>query len=322
MSDSSPLSPAVLRSYQDLAVSLSYQGGALILAAFYQRKAVTVKSNELDIVTETDRQVEALLIASIRARFPHHRFIAEESHATPGHYDLTEEPTWIIDPVDGTNNFVHSLPFVCVSIGVMVKRELVVGVVHAPVLGETFTAIRGRGAFLTNHSVYAAAATSTPPESSLPSSASHRLCTSPLTALSECAVLTELGYDRSVSGIGRQLERLRALTTRHSLQSLRSYGSCALNMCYVAAGRAEAYYEGLDSIVGPKPWDSAAAAVIVLEAGGVLRDFNGGAFDMTSGRVIAANNDVVAQLIVDVCAQVEHEQLRLSSLPQRSTQPS
>ena len=91
---------------------------------------------------------------------------------------------------------------------------------------------------------------------------------SSIESLSRAAVITELGYDRSVLGVGRQLERLRLLCTRHSLQSLRSYGSCALNMAYVSAGRAEAYYEGVDSHVGPKPWDSAAAALLGDGGGG------------------------------------------------------
>ena len=117
-------------------------------------------------------------------------------------------------------------------------------------------------------------------------------------------ILSAFHSRKSVSGI-RQLERLRLLCTRHSLQSLRSYDSCSINVCYVAAGRAEAYYEGYDPIVGPKPWDSAAAALILTEAGGLVADTNGGAFDLTQGRVLAANNRTIAQVIIDACTEVE-----------------
>ena len=309
---SASFSPPSLSDLQALAVSLSHAAGALILSAFHSsNKSVSIKTNPLDIVTDTDKTAEALIIAGVRARYPHHRFIAEESHSTPGLYELSEETTWIIDPVDGTNNFVHALPFVCVSIAVMLHRQVQVAVVHAPVLGETFTAIRGQGAHLSHHAVYPSPTTATDaasPSFGTPSGPPERLCVSSITQLSSAAVLTELGYDRSTSGIHRQLERLRLLCTRHSLQSLRSYGSCALNMCYVAAGRGEAYYEGLDSSVGPKPWDSAAAALVLTEAGGLVADTNGGAFDFTLGRVLAANNQSIAAVILDVCKEVEREE--------------
>lgn len=293
-----------LQSYLDLAVSLSHQAGSLILSAFNSSKSITIKSNPLDIVTETDKQAEQLIIAAIRQRFPSHAFIAEESFTgPPGVYDITDTPTWIIDPVDGTNNFVHSLPSVCVSIALMIGKEVVIGVVHAPVLGETFTSIKGQGSYLTNHAIYSSTPSSPPP--SLPSSSSHRLSVSTITSLSSAAVITELGYDRAPLNIQRQLQRLRLLTTVHSLQSLRSYGSCALNLCYVACGRAEAFYEGMDAVIGPKPWDSAAAALIVREAGGVMSDTTGAAFNMCSGRVLGANNQTIAQLIIDVCREVE-----------------
>ena len=101
------------------------------------------------------------------------------------------------------------------------------------------------------------------------------------------------------------LERLRLLCCAHSMQSLRSYGSCALNMCYVAAGRAEVYYEGRDRLVGPKPWDSGAAALVVRESGGCVYDTNGGAYDMCSGRVMACNNEEMARVMIAVFEQVK-----------------
>ena len=296
---------AEVRQYHDLAVSLARDAGRLILSAFYSSKRVTVKSNILDIVTETDQQAEQLIIAGVRRRFPHHRFVAEESHSTAGEYALQEGVTWVIDPVDGTNNFVHQLPFVAVSIGVCVAGRVEAAVVHAPVLGETFSAVRGEGAFLTNHPVYAEAEPDSAAAPVLPCAASQRLRTSSVESLSSAAVLTELGYDRSPLGIALQLARLRLLTVGHSLQSLRSYGSCALNMCYVAAGRCEGFYEGRDRLLGPKPWDVSAGWLIVQEAGGEVLDLTGQDFDMTAGRVLAVNGKEIARQMVAVFREAE-----------------
>ena len=175
----------------DLAVRVSREAGQLIVAAFNDKKHVVVKSNILDIVTDTDKQAEAHIIRSVQQLYPTHAFIGEESHSTPGEYNITDSVTWVIDPIDGTNNFVHSLPFVCVAIGVLVQREMVVAVIHAPILGETFTAIRGRGAFLTNHSIYPHQPADSLPH--IPSATSHRLATSTMTQLNTAAVITEVG---------------------------------------------------------------------------------------------------------------------------------
>jgi len=284
---------------------VSREAGQLIVAAFNEKKHIAIKTNQLDIVTETDKQAEAHIIRAIQQLYPTHAFIGEESHDTPGQYHITDSPTWVIDPIDGTNNFVHSLPFVCVAIGVLVRREMAVAVIHAPILGETFTAIRGRGAYLTNHPVYPPLPASLATLPPAPTADSHRLSTSAITALNAAAVITELGYDRSAAGMHTALERLRLLCCGHSMQSLRSYGSCALNMCYVAVGRAEAYYEGRDAMIGPKPWDSGAAALIVRESGGCVYDTNGGTYDMCSGRVLACNNEEMARLLIDVFQQVK-----------------
>ena len=209
---------------------MSREAGQLIVAAFSDNKSIQIKSNILDIVTDTDKQAEANIIRAVQQLYPTHAFIGEESHATPGQYHITDSPTWVIDPIDGTNNFCHQLPFVCVAIGVMVRREMVVAVIHAPILGETFTAIRGRGAYLTNHPIYQHQPAPLDSLRSIPNTSSHRLTTSTITSLNAAALITELGYDRSADGMHTALERLRLLCCQHSLQSLRSYGSCALNM--------------------------------------------------------------------------------------------
>jgi len=283
--------PQTLHEYYSFALSLAHRAGVLISTHYNEKKLISVKSNILDIVTETDQACEKMIIDAVNQSYPDHLFIAEESHSTPGVYDITDAVTWIVDPIDGTNNFVHAMPFVCVSIGIMINKKMMIGIVHNPIMKETFHAIKGEGAFITT---YHNTSINTIP-----------ITPSPITALNQSAVITELGYDRSSAGISLQLDKLRALTVDHSLQSLRSYGSCALNMCFVAMGRCEAYYEGVDQFIGPKPWDMAAAMLIVREAGGVVIDPLGGELDLCKGRVLAANHQTMGEKISNILQEVQ-----------------
>lgn len=264
--------------YLELALKLAREAGDLILAAFNDKdKRITSKSSAVDVVTETDKACEALIIRGVRERYPDHRFIAEESFVDEGRgYDFTDAPTWIIDPVDGTTNFVHSFPFTCVCVGVAVGREVVVGVVHNPVMRQTYTAVRGRGAFLNGEPIRP----------------------SPVTEWGSALLCMEFGYERRPEGVDRNLAKIRALLVDGGVQGIRSLGSCALNMCGVASGSLDAYYEGVDLEQGPKPWDIAAASLVVTEAGGVVRDVNGDALDMCSGRILCANNAGMADTLV------------------------
>lgn len=257
----------------------------------------------IDRLVESDRACEALIKSRIVAKYPHHGFIGEETHT--GAYDLTSaRVTWVVDPIDGTNNFVHSLMHVCVSIGILINGEIAVALIHNPIMLETYHAIKGHGAFLTHHYLITAAVVDENDTFSVThsSSAAMPIKVSDIQTLNRSAVITELGYDRSAEGIAEQIERLRILTVEKGLQSFRSYGSCALNICYVACGRTEAYYEGKNTQYGPKLWDSVAAQLVLTEAGGVMRDTNGGPFDPTSGRVLAANSTQMAEQIIDTCA--------------------
>ena len=258
----------------ELALSLATAAGEKIAGFFHDRnKSLSTKSASIDVVTETDKACEALIIGGIRERYPTHHFIAEESHA--GDYDWTDEPTWIIDPIDGTTNFVHAFPFTCVSIALAIKKEVVVAVVHNPIMHETFHAVRGSGAFLNGE---------------------QRLAVRPAEDLSQSVVITEFGYDRTPEGVEMMVNTLRNLLLQGNVRALRSLGTCALNMCSVAMGRANLYYEGRDTSFGPKPWDSAAGSLIVTEAGGFVFDTSGGEFDMFSGRVVAACSEEFAKV--------------------------
>lgn len=262
----------------DLAVSLSVEAGDKIKAAFHLPKNISSKSTDVDVVTETDKECEKLIISAISSKYPDHKFIAEESHTTDGVYDMTDAPTWIIDPVDGTTNFVHAFPFTCVSIGLMIEQKVVLGVVHNPIIGETFTAIRGHGAFLNGNPIQ----------------------TSKVTDMTSAMISSEFGYERTPVGSDAMLKKIKNLLVNH-MQGFRSLGSCAMNMCYVAAGRIDLYYEGKDEHFGPKPWDMAASLVILEEAGGIGLDHETGKpLDICSGRVLAGNTKVLSEKVIKI----------------------
>ena len=244
--------------------------GAEVAAAWGGAAAggVRVKGAAADLVTETDLRCEGLIRGRLIAAFPGHRFIGEEESAalgrTPG---LTEEPTWLVDPVDGTTNFVHGYPFTCVSVGLAVGRQMQVGVVVCPPLGETFWAVRGGGAFLNG----------------------ERIRVSRCRELASALVATEIGVSRDAAVMDAVLGRVRALTS--ASRSLRCCGSHAMQLCGVAAGRLDAFYE----IGFGGPWDCAAGSLIVEEAGGAMLDPAGGSFDLMARRSLAACSGDVAR---------------------------
>jgi len=244
-------------------------GAAAPDAGFALRMCET-KATSSDLVTETDRACEALISAGLREAFPSHAFIGEEETAgKPGTpLELTDRPTWMVDPVDGTTNFVHGFPFVCVSIGLVCAKEPILGVVYNPVLDEMFKAIQGRGATLNGRPIRV----------------------SPTADLQSALIATEIGINRDEGSMRTAFSRIKALTSQS--RSVRMSGSCACNMTSVACGRLDAFYEyGFGG-----PWDVAAAACILKEAGGEVLDPSGGKFDVMARRVLASNGRLGAQV--------------------------
>ncbi|KAL7088540.1 hypothetical protein ACP275_13G133100 [Erythranthe tilingii] len=244
-----------------MAVDAAKKAGEIIRSGFYEIKRVEHKG-QVDLVTETDKACEELIFNFLKLHYPDHKFIGEETTAAFGATELTDEPTWIVDPLDGTTNFVHGFPFVCVSIGLTIGKVPTVGVVYNPIMDELFTAVRGKGAFLNGKPIRA--------------SSQDELMTSLLA--------TEAGTKRDKSTLDASTNRINNLLFK--VRSLRMSGSCALNLCGVACGRLDLFYE-----VGfGGPWDIAAGALIVTEAGGLVFDPSGGAFDIIAQRVAASNS--------------------------------
>ncbi|KAK5860537.1 hypothetical protein PBY51_022005 [Eleginops maclovinus] len=256
----------------DFGVSIAKQAAEIVLAAFQLQKEVQLKSSPADLVTETDQRVEKILISAIRDRYPLHRFIGEESVAAGERVDLSNDPTWIIDPIDGTVNFVHRFPFVAISIAFTAKKQTEFGIVYSLVEDKLFHAQRGKGAFLNG----------------------EKLQASGQKDISRCVVVTEIGAERddlALSTMTSNIFRLLQLP----VHGVRALGTAAVDMCQVATGGADAYYH-----IGMHCWDIAASAIIVQEAGGVVMDTDGSEFDMMSRRVIAASSTAVANSIAQV----------------------
>lgn len=244
----------------------------IVLKGFEGTKHVDTKSASWDLVTEYDSKTEELLIKTLSEAFPDHKFIGEE---TASKTKLTDEPTWIIDPIDGTTNFVHGIPYCCISIGLAISREVVIGIVSCPPLNQIFTAIKGRGAFLNGKPIHVSKA--------------------------EELQNAVMGYEFSLGSRPELRElfinRYRALVAK--AQGMRSFGSSQMQLCLVAMGSLDAY-----QVEFLWPWDVAAGSLIVTEAGGTVIDIDGGKFDCEKSRIIATSTKKLAEEIVEVLRTV------------------
>jgi myo-inositol-1(or 4)-monophosphatase len=235
------------------------EGGALIRSTWREQKVVQYKG-EVDLVTETDRQVEDLIVARLRAAFPTHRVIAEEA-AGSGVVAraAAEEEVWYVDPLDGTTNFAHGYPHFAISLAFARGADTELAIVHDPVRAETFSAERGAGARLNDEPIRV----------------------SSTAAIGEALLATGFPYDRR-EHLAFYLGFFGDFVG--AAQGVRRNGSAALDLCYVACGRIDAFWEWK-----LKPWDTAAGTLIVREAGGSVTDFRGAAFDLHGDQTLASN---------------------------------
>ncbi|KAH9877397.1 hypothetical protein IAQ61_002763 [Plenodomus lingam] len=245
-----------LRDIHDSLIAIAKQAGERIVAATPSTDAAGSKKNSVDLVTETDCAVESLVSTTLRQKYPSYSFMGEETYK-PGD-KLTAAPTFICDPIDGTTNFVHRYPYVSISLGFAVDLEPVVGVVYNPFTQTLYSAIKGQGAYLNQ-------------TTRLPLSAP-----TPLDSLNSCLVAVEWGSDRSGNDFRVKSETFKRLAATKEegggmVHGLRSFGSAALNLCGVASGGLDIYWEA-----GCWAWDVCAGWVILKEAGGMMVDANPG----------------------------------------------
>ena len=247
----------------NIAIRAARRAGELMIRQLNHLESLeTSQKGHNDFVTEVDRAAEAAIIEVIRDHYPDHGILAEESGIQGDH-----EYQWIIDPLDGTTNYIHGFPVFSVSIAVAQGGELQHGVVYDPLRQEIFSASRGQGAQLDG----------------------RKIRVSKRTTLQQSLIGTGFPYRQNLEHIDRYLGMLRAVMLESV--GIRRPGSAALDLCYVAAGRIDGFWE-----LGLSKWDMAAGALIIREAGGRISDFRGTDNFLESGNVVAGAPKVYAAL--------------------------
>lgn len=240
------------------------QSAGKILLGYFRKKELShsEKSGRSDLVTEADLAAQEKITEELARLYPDIPVIGEE-----GKQERGEGLYFLVDPLDGTLNFFHGIPYFSVSIALMENEKPIAGVVYAPGLGETFYAVKGEGAYFNN----------------------ERLSLSSSVQLSGAIAATGWPYDKRLIQWTEEAISL----VQSKVQEVRIMGSAALEMCYVAAGFIDVYWE-----VGLHPWDLAAGAIILREAGGVVTDVNGAPFELSSGRVLACGNRSICKEMI------------------------
>ncbi|MGE5190654.1 MAG: inositol monophosphatase family protein [Gemmatimonadota bacterium] len=239
------------------------RGAGDILRRNWGREQSIRFKGEINLVTEVDRESEAFIIARIRERFPDHGILSEESAelTAPSGY------RWVVDPLDGTTNYAHNYPCFCVSIGLENGGELVAAAVFDPLLGESFTATAGGGAFLNGVPIRV----------------------SSVGDLRRSLLATGFAYDVNTSA-DNNFKYFREFV--FAGQAIRRDGSAALDLCYLACGRFDGFWE-----LKLRPWDTAAGLLIVREAGGTATRLDGAAYDIGAPDILASNGRIHDQMI-------------------------
>jgi myo-inositol-1(or 4)-monophosphatase len=251
------------------AVKAARKGAAIISRATFDLDRVQVtKKGHNNFVTEVDKAAEQAIIDVLHSAYPDHAILAEESGPSANLHDENEN-VWIIDPLDGTTNFIHGFPTYCVSIALQQRGVITQAVVYDPNRNDLFTATRGGGAHLNE----------------------KRIRVTRRDKLADALIGTGVPYT-DLSGLDEYLKMFRIMTEKSA--GLRRPGAAALDLAYVAAGRLDGFFEK-----NLKPWDIAAGSLLITEAGGIIGDFSGesDADYLNKGHVLAGNPKVFAQMV-------------------------
>ena len=250
--------------YLNFAIEAARAAGDVLKYYASRDKQVEFKGRA-NLVTVADKESEALIIAAIRKRFPHHAILAEESGivSTSG----SSEGRWVIDPLDGTTNFAHQYPFYCVSIAFEQNGDVQCGAVYDPVRDEMFSGSRGTGSFVNE----------------------QPLAVSDTAALRDALLLTGFPYNLR-ERIDTVVGQFRAFLIES--QAVRRGGSAALDLCYLAQGRCDGFWE-----INLHPWDTAAGKIILEEAGGRVSDFAGAGYSIYEKEIVASNGLIHAEML-------------------------
>ena len=252
----------------DFAIRLARWAGEYLREHLHDEITIEHKGR-IDLVTNIDRQSESRIVTEIERVFPDHGILAEEGFLK----DRKSPYTWIIDPIDGTNNFIHRIPFFCISIALLKDKEPYIGVCCNPMSRETFWAQNGQGAYRNG----------------------AQICVSRTERMIDSLVAT--GFPYEADDINILMKRFSCILRK--VRGIRRLGSAALDLCYVASGSFDAFWEQ-----GLKPWDMAAGVIILQEAGGKVSCIDGGPFDLYRGDILASNTKVHDELLR--CVNDEH----------------
>ena len=270
-----------------IAVKAARRAGNIINRGARDLDLLTVTSKgPKDFVSEVDREAERAIVETLLAAFPDHAILAEEGTAKGANADA--ENLWIIDPLDGTTNFLHGFPQYCVSIALSHRGLVTQGVVYDPVRNDLFTASRGRGAFLND----------------------RRMRVSKRQHLRDCLVGTGFPF-RDGSYLDTYMKMMKVMTEQTA--GLRRPGAAALDLAYVAAGFYDGFWE-----VGLNAWDVAAGSLLIQEAGGLIGDLAGEGDFLHGGQVIAAAPKIFAQIVTALApfrTELVRERAAKSSVP-------
>jgi len=251
-----------MKSYKPLAVEAAKKAGLLLKKRIGRVRKIGYKG-VVNLVTEMDLLSEKFIVSLIRLRYPQHRFLAEEKTSEEG----PSPYRWVIDPLDGTTNYAHGYPVFCVSIALEKDGRVVLGVVYDPMRDELFVAEKGKGARCNGRKIHVS---STP-------------------GLSRSLLATGFPYDLRES-LANNFDHFRNFSFR--VHAVRRAGSAALDLCYVAAGRFDGFWE-----MKLGPWDFAAGSLMVEEAGGKVTDFQGGPARVGGRNVLASNGKIHREMI-------------------------
>jgi len=245
------------------AIKAAKDAGETIIKSIENKKIIDYKSAD-DFLTNTDLEAEKKILSIIKEKFPTHSFYTEEGLGKR----TTSDHLWVIDPLDGTTNFIHSFPHFCVSIAHLFKSKVDLGVIFDPVRKELFYADRGKGAFLNN----------------------KKIVVSDTTKLTDALLVTGFAYERGEI-VRRNLNNIENFFNA-SINGIRRTGSAALDLCYVACGRVDGFWE-----FSLKPWDIAAGSLIVTEAGGEITGIKGEKYHLMTVDIVASNSKTHKQML-------------------------
>ncbi len=248
-----------------VAIEAARTAGKFLKQHVGKIREVQLKNGESkNLVTEIDKRSEEQVIAILKRHYPNHEILAEESGMQQGR---SSNYRWVIDPLDGTTNFTHGFPVYCVSIGLEMNNEIVLGVIYDPNFDELFTAEKGKGAFLNG----------------------KQIRVSRVASLQQSLLVTGFPYNIAENP-NKSIERF--VNFLMAAQAVRRMGSAAIDLAYVAAGRYEGFWE-----VALNPWDMAAGILLVTEAGGTVTDFSGQKFSIYNKEILASNGSVHQEMI-------------------------